>query len=52
MSTDEKIIKNKVGLLKLAKLLGSVSEACKVSVLVLVPLFANAKHLLDFAGSS
>jgi hypothetical protein len=30
MSTDEKIIKNKVGLLKLAKLLGSVSEACKV----------------------
>jgi winged helix-turn helix protein len=30
MSTDEKIIKNKVGLLKLAKMLGSVSEACKV----------------------
>lgn len=30
MSTDEKIIKNKVGLLKLAKLLGSVSEACKL----------------------
>ncbi len=32
MSSDEKIIKNKVGLLKLAKLLGSVSEACKVMV--------------------
>jgi hypothetical protein len=30
MSTDEKIIKNKVGLLKLAQMLGSVSEACKV----------------------
>ena len=30
MSTDEKIIKNKVGLLKLSELLGSVSEACKV----------------------
>src|SRR5499425_1139799 len=30
MSTDEKIIKNKVGLLKLAEILGSVSEACKV----------------------
>jgi len=26
MSTDEKIIKNKVGLLKLSELLGSVSE--------------------------
>jgi molybdenum-dependent DNA-binding transcriptional regulator ModE len=30
MSTEEKIIKNKVGLLKLAEMLGSVSEACKV----------------------
>lgn len=30
MSTDEKIIKNKVGLLKLAEMLGSVSEACKM----------------------
>ena len=30
MSTDEKIIKNKVGLLKLAELLGNVAEACKV----------------------
>ena len=30
MSSDEKIIKNKVGLLKLSELLGSVSEACKV----------------------
>ncbi len=27
---DEKIIKNKVGLLKLSEMLGSVSEACKV----------------------
>src|SRR5436853_6620889 len=30
MSTDQKIIKNKVGLLKLAEMLGSVSQACKV----------------------
>jgi len=30
MSTEEKIIKNKVGLLKLSEMLGSVSEACKV----------------------
>lgn len=30
MSTDEKIIKNKVGLLRLAEQLGSVSQACKV----------------------
>lgn len=30
MSTDEKIIKNKVGLLKLSSMLASVSEACKV----------------------
>jgi hypothetical protein len=29
MSTEEKVIKNKVGLLKLAEMLGSVSEACK-----------------------
>lgn len=30
MTTDEKIIKNKVGLLKLAETLGNVSRACKV----------------------
>ncbi len=30
MNTDQKIIKNKVGLLNLAGMLGSVSEACKV----------------------
>ena len=30
MSNDQKIIKNKVGLLKLAETLGSVWEACKV----------------------
>jgi len=30
MTTDQKIIKNKVGLLELAKQLGSVSQACKV----------------------
>jgi transposase InsO family protein len=30
MTTEEKIIKNKLGLIKLAKTLGSVSQACKV----------------------
>ena len=30
MNTEQKIIKNKVGLLNLAEMLGSVSEACKV----------------------
>jgi hypothetical protein len=30
MTNDQKIIKNKVGVLKLAKMLGSVSEACTV----------------------
>jgi transposase InsO family protein len=30
MTNDQKIIKNKVGLLNLAEMLGSVSEACKV----------------------
>ena len=30
VNTDQKIIKNKVGLLSLADILGSVSEACKV----------------------
>jgi len=30
VNTDQKIIKNKVGLLKLAEMLGSVSQACKM----------------------
>src|SRR6266571_6336619 len=30
MNAEQKIIKNKVGLLKLSQMLGSVSEACKV----------------------
>ncbi len=30
MTTDQKIIKNKIGLLELAKHLGNVSQACKV----------------------
>src|SRR5919107_278632 len=30
MTNEQKIIKNKVGLLKLAQTLGSVSQACKV----------------------
>jgi hypothetical protein len=30
MTQDQKIIKNKVGLLNLANMLGSVSEACQV----------------------
>ncbi|MBU6230119.1 MAG: helix-turn-helix domain-containing protein [Cyanobacteria bacterium REEB459] len=30
MTTQEKIVKNKLGLLNLAKTLGNVSQACKV----------------------
>jgi hypothetical protein len=30
MTTEEKIIKNKLGLIKLANMLGNVSQACKV----------------------
>ena len=30
MNTQQKVIKNKVGLLKLAETLGSVSHGCKV----------------------
>ena len=30
MTTEQKVIKNKLGLLKLAETLGSVSQACKV----------------------
>lgn len=30
MNTEQKIIKNKLGVLKLAEMLGNVSEACKV----------------------
>src|SRR3954467_7779875 len=30
MKTDQKIIKNKVGLLNLSEMLGSVSQACKI----------------------
>lgn len=30
MTNDQKIIKNKLGMLKLAEKLGNVSEACKV----------------------
>src|SRR5262245_28584695 len=30
MNTQQKVIKNKLGLLKLAETLGSVSQACKV----------------------
>jgi hypothetical protein len=30
MTAEQKIIKNKVGLLRLAEMLGNVSQACKV----------------------
>lgn len=30
MNVDQKILKNKVGLLNLSEVLGSMSEACKV----------------------
>lgn len=30
MTTEDKIIKNKLGVLRLAQVIGSVSQACKV----------------------
>jgi ACT domain-containing protein len=30
MTTEEKVIKNKMGLIKLAEQLGNVSQACKI----------------------
>jgi hypothetical protein len=30
MTTDQKIIKNRLGMLELAKQLGNVSQACKI----------------------
>jgi len=30
MTTDQKVIKNKLGVLRLAEMLGNVSEACRV----------------------
>jgi len=34
MTVEQKIIKNKLGLLKLAKELGNISQACKILRLV------------------
>lgn len=41
MTTDQKVIKNKLGVLRLAEMLGNVSEACRVmgnSLRQLLPL--------------
>ena len=38
MTRDEKIIRNKVGVLELAKQLGSVSQACSSRVITPSPL--------------
>jgi len=43
MTTEEKIIKNKVGLLRLAEELGNVSQACKI-------MGVNIQHLSDKSG--
>ena len=44
MNTEQKVINNKVGLLKLSETLGSVSKACRVMGIL-------PRQLLSFQGA-
>ncbi len=44
MNNEQKIIKNKVGLLKLAETLGNVSDACKVMGYTAGTAFIGSKN--------
>jgi hypothetical protein len=51
MTTEQKIIRAKVGLLELAKQLGNVSQACKMMGFCNGPRFVNPSCVIQSPGS-